>query len=141
VAGGPNQITLGLAFHAKKSVVQLRCYAHATTCVQHLNWKSRNTSNPHLITLLNVSLFDEALDVILLHFYPAIGVKFGGYSQIPQDGFGESVRIHYSFRMRFLEDETELHESFANSPESLEGRLLFAVPKSESLPPRNRNMF
>lgn len=33
--------------------------------------------------------------------------------------------------MPFFE-ELELHESFANNPASLEGRLLFAVPKSES---------
>jgi hypothetical protein len=29
-------------------------------------------------------------------------------------------------------DEDEIHESFADNAESLEGRLLFAVPKSES---------
>jgi hypothetical protein len=29
-------------------------------------------------------------------------------------------------------DEDDVHESFADNPESLEGRLLFAVPKSES---------
>lgn len=29
-------------------------------------------------------------------------------------------------------EEVELHETFANNPSSLEGRLLFAVPKSES---------
>ena len=28
--------------------------------------------------------------------------------------------------------EQELHENFADNPQSLEGRLLFAVPKSES---------
>ena len=33
--------------------------------------------------------------------------------------------------MHFLEDEDEVHETFADNPESLEGRLLFAVPKSE----------
>ncbi len=34
--------------------------------------------------------------------------------------------------MPYLE-EGELHEKFANNPRSLEGRLLFAVPKSESI--------
>jgi hypothetical protein len=29
-------------------------------------------------------------------------------------------------------DEDEVNESFADNPKSLEGRLLFAVPKSES---------
>lgn len=29
-------------------------------------------------------------------------------------------------------DENNVHKSFADNPESLEGRLLFAVPKSES---------
>jgi hypothetical protein len=33
--------------------------------------------------------------------------------------------------MHFLEDEDKRHEAFANCPESLEGRLLFAVPKSK----------
>lgn len=33
--------------------------------------------------------------------------------------------------MPFFHDG-ELHESFADNPSSLEGRLLFAVPKSES---------
>jgi len=44
-------------------------------------------------------------------------------------GSGQSVRL--KFKMHFLEDEDEVHESFADNPESLEGRLLFAVPKSE----------
>jgi hypothetical protein len=34
--------------------------------------------------------------------------------------------------MHFLEDEEELPGPFADNPQSLEGRLLFAVPKSES---------
>jgi hypothetical protein len=33
--------------------------------------------------------------------------------------------------MPFFDDD-DVHESFADNPESLEGRLLFAVPKSES---------
>jgi hypothetical protein len=31
-----------------------------------------------------------------------------------------------------LFDHDDVHDSFADNPESLEGRLLFAVPKSES---------
>jgi hypothetical protein len=55
--------------------------------------------------------------------YPAIG-----------DGFGQSVRLRRC-KMPLLGGENG-HELFTNNGESLEGRLLFAVPKSESSTPR-----
>jgi hypothetical protein len=65
-----------------------------------------------------------------LESYPAIGLCTYTRPFPPLDSNGSSQSVR-KLKMPYVQED-ELHESFANNPSSLEGRLLFAVPKSES---------
>jgi hypothetical protein len=83
--------------------------------------------------LFHLQIFQQEDLVLPLQNTPRsepLSLKRRSSSIASEDGFGQSVRLHH-FKMPLLGSEEE-HEFFTDNPESLEGRLLFAVPKSES---------